>query len=130
MKSRKKKVTMEGTHDPGKVDVTVTSETKVIDGHTCVKVISTSEEGTWTGWVAQDLPTPFEDMLRNVSNGDPNMTGRMSKLKGFPLEFEWVDADGKSSMHCYMKEVQVGKVDESVFSLDGYEQVEMPGYGR
>lgn len=130
MKSRKKKVTIDSTHDHAAAEVNMTNETKVIAGHTCVKVISKSEEGTWTGWVAQDLPTPFEDMMRNVSNGDPRMSGRMPSEKGFPLEFEWVDADGKTSMHCYMKDVQVGKVDESLFNLDEYDQVEMPGYGR
>lgn len=130
MRSRKKKIVMEEKERPAHAEVTVTSETKMIDGHQCVKVVSKSEEGTWTGWVAEDLPAPFDDMMRNVRTGDTGMSEHMAGVKGFPLEFEWVDADGKASMHCYMKDVVTGKVDESVFSLDGYEVMEMPGYGR
>jgi len=130
MKSHKKKVVMKDDGKHPAPEVKVTDETKVIDGHTCVKVVSTSSEGTWTGWVAKDLPGPFADMLRNVKTGDPAMTKRMSELQGFALEFEWADADGKSTMHCYVKEVEVGKVDESVFNLDGYEVTEMPSFGQ
>ncbi|MBK6410311.1 MAG: hypothetical protein IPF78_11575 [Flavobacteriales bacterium] len=45
---------------------TVTKETKTIDGHLCKKVIARNEEGTWTAWVAQDIPTPFADLLRSM----------------------------------------------------------------
>jgi GLPGLI family protein len=126
MKSRKKKVVVKDDGKHAAPEVKVTDETKVIDGHTCVKVTSTSAEGTWTGWVAKDLPSPFGDMLRNVKAGDPSMSKRMSELEGMTLEFEWVDANGKDSMRCYIKDVVVGKVDEGLFSLDGYEVTEMP----
>lgn len=132
IKTKKKKVVMDKSDEAGSAEVTVTKETKVIDGHTCTKVISKSKEGTWTGWVAQDMPAPFDDMLRSVRSGDPSMTQRMAKVKGFPLEFEWVDADGKSTMHCYMKDVVTGKVDDAMFSLDGYtvtDMTSMPDFG-
>ncbi|MFN8350517.1 MAG: hypothetical protein U0U25_03535 [Flavobacteriales bacterium] len=130
MKSRKKTVTVDKEAEGKMADVTVTNETKVIDGHTCVKVVSKSSEGTWTGWVAKDLPSPFGDMLRNVKAGDPAMSERMSKLDGMTLEFEWTDANGKDSMRCYIKDVVVGTVDAGVFSLDGYEVMEMPSFGQ
>jgi GLPGLI family protein len=130
MKSRKKNIVVKDDGKHPEPEVKVTDETKVIDGHTCVKVVSTSTDGTWTGWVAKDLPAPFGDMLRNVKTGDPGMSKRMSELQGFPLEFEWVDANGKDTMHCYIKDVVVGTVDESVFSLDGYEVTEMPSFGQ
>ena len=126
MKSKKKKITMRDDGKKPAPEVTVTDETKVIDGHTCTKVIVKSTDGTWTGWVAKDMPAPFQDMMRNVKTGDPGMTKRMSEVQGFPLEFEWADANGKDRMVCYMKDVVIGAVDESVFSLDGYEVTEMP----
>lgn len=129
MKSKKKKITMRDDGKKPAPEVTVTEETKVIDGHTCTKVIVKSTDGTWTGWVAKDMPAPFEDMMRNVKTGDPGMTKRMSEVQGFPLEFEWLDANGKDRMVCYMKDVVIGTVDESVFSLDGYEVTEMPSMG-
>lgn len=130
MKSRKKKVVMDEKSDVSKTDVTVTDETKVIDGHTCTKVISKSPEGTWTGWVAKDVPGAFQDMARTIRSGDPRMAASMSKLDGMVLEFEWLSADGKDTMHCYVRDLVVGKVDASVFSLDGYNVTEMPSYGR
>lgn len=130
MKSRKKKIVVKEDTQKAGSEVTVTDETKVIDGHTCKKVVVKSEDGTWTGWVAEDIPAPFNDMARNVKGGDPEMTRRMSEVKGFPLEFQWDDANGKDRMVCYMKEVVSGKVDESVFSLDGYEVTEMPSFGQ
>jgi GLPGLI family protein len=130
MKSRKKKVTVKEDPNKSKAEVTVTTETRTIDGHTCKKVVAKSEEGAWTGWVTEDIPAPFNDMARNVKGNDPEMTRRMSEVKGFPLEFQWDDANGKDRMVSYMKEVVSGTVDESVFSLDGYEVTEMPGFGQ
>jgi len=126
MKTKKKTIVVKDDGKDAAPEVTVTEETKVIDGHTCTKVIVKSTDGSWTGWVAKDLPAPFGDMMRNVKTGDPGMSKRMSELQGFPLEFEWADANGKDSMKCYMKDVVVGKVDESVFSIEGYEVTEMP----
>ncbi|MCC7502897.1 MAG: DUF4412 domain-containing protein [Flavobacteriales bacterium] len=126
IKSKKKKVTVK--EDPARVEpkVTMTDETKVIEGHTCQQIIVESEKGTWIGWVAKDMPAPFTDMSRNVKTGDPGLTQRMAQIQGFPLEFQWVDANGKDRMVCYMLDVQLTPPTESLFSLDGYEVTEMP----
>lgn len=126
MKSRKKKIIVKEDVKHDVAGMKVTEETKVIDGHTCVKVVSTSAEGTWTGWVAKDLPSPYGDMMRNVKAGDPSMIARMSQLEGMTLEFEWTDANGTDSMRCFTKDVVVGNVEGSIFSLEGYEVTEMP----
>lgn len=130
MKSRKKKFTVKEDPDKAAAEITVTDETKVIDGHTCKKVIVKSTEGTWTGWVAEDIPAPFNDMARHVKGADPEMARRMGEVKGFPLEYEWVDANGKDRMVCYMRDLVVGTVDAAVFSLDGYEVTVMPAFGQ
>lgn len=132
MKSRKKKAVNEGTAN-GKQDpvITMTTETKVIEGHACTKVIAVSEDGTWTGWVARDVKSPFLDMTRSIQQrGDDRHMRAMKELDGMPLEFEWVPTDGKSRMLCYIKELVSGKVDASLFSLDGYEVMEMPSFGH
>lgn len=130
MKSHKKKFTMK--EDPKKAapEVIATNETKTIEGHLCKKVIVKSEDGTWTGWVAEEIPTPFADMMRSMKGGDPAMMERMNQVKGMPLEYEWVSTDGKQTIHCYFRDVVVGTVDASVFSLDGYEVMEMPSFGQ
>ncbi|MBK8497626.1 MAG: DUF4412 domain-containing protein [Flavobacteriales bacterium] len=133
MKSRKRKVVMEEASTTAKKEpvITVTKETRVIEGHTCTKVIVVTEDGTWTGWVAKDVKAPFTDMMRSVQQrGNDNHMHAVQGVDGMPLEFEWLPADGKSRMVCYIKELESGKVDPAVFSLDGYEVVEMPSVGR
>ena len=132
MKSHKKKVVMsepKGEHKEPVINVT--SETKVIEGHTCTKVIVTNEDGTWTGWVAKDVKAPFAEMMRSTGQrGNDSHMQAMKGMQGMPLEFEWVPTDGKSRMVCYIKDLVLGKVEASVFSLDGYEVMEMPSFGR
>jgi hypothetical protein len=65
-------------------------------------------------------------MARNVKTGDPGLTKRMGEMQGFPLEFQWVDVNGKDRMVCYMRDVLLTPPAESLFSLDGYEVTEMP----
>ncbi len=131
MKSKKKKVTMAEEKATKEPEITVTSETKTIEGHVCTKTIVKSEDGLWTGWVAKDVKAPFSDMARSVGHrGDDKMMKTYKGMPGFPLEFEWVDAKTGDRMVCYMKDLKVGAVDASVFSLDGYDVVEMPSYGQ
>lgn len=133
MKSRKKKVVMEeaGTTATKEPVITVTKETREIEGQTCTKVIVVTEDGTWTGWVAKDVKAPFADMMRSAQQrGNDGHMRAMNGVDGMPLEFEWLPTDGKSRMVCFIKELQNGKVDPAVFSLDGYELMEMPNFGR
>lgn len=134
MKSRKQKVTttVDGSDAKKQPVITVTKETKVIEGYTCTKVTAVSETGTWTGWVSDEVKSPFLDMARNVGSGKKN-GAQMETAKlvaGTALEFEWVDADGKGRTTAFVRELVVGKLDASTFSLDGYEVMEMPVYGR
>ncbi len=131
MKSKKKKITVKeepGTKEPV---ITATTETKTIDGHVCTKTIVKSDDGVWTGWVAKDIKAPFADMARSVGHrGNDKMMRSHKGMHGFPLEFEWVDAKGTDRMVCYVKELKVGPVDAGVFSIDGYEVMEMPSFGQ
>ena len=132
MKTRKKKVVMaEETTGKKEPVITITKETKAIEGHTCTKVIVVSEDGTWTGWVAKDVKAPFADMARSAKqSGDEAQRRAMEKVDGMPLEFEWVKTDGNNRMVCYIRDLANGKVDAGVFSLEGYEVMEMPSFGR
>lgn len=132
MKSRKKKIVVADSaaqkqNAMEEMDITVTSEKKTIEGRVCTKVIGKCAEGLWTGWVAKDLEGPYADMARHVRAGDANMNKRMSEVQGFALEFEWIPADGKDRIVCYIKDLLPGTVDGDVFSLDGYEMIQIPG---
>lgn len=129
MKSPKKKYIVDADEKKKQAaNITVTKETKVIDGYTCTKVIATLEEGTWTGWVTRDIAVPFSDIASTMSR---NAMARGSRdwegLTGFPLEFEMASPDGKKTMHAFVKDLHVGDVDPGVFSITGYKVMEMPG---
>lgn len=131
MKSKKKKVTLSEEKDAKEPEITVTDESKTIEGHVCTKTVVKSEDGTWIGWVAKDIKAPFADMARSVGQrGNDQMMKSYKGMQGFPLEFEWADAKSTDRIVCYMKELKVGPVDPAVFSLDGYEVTEMPSFGQ
>ena len=132
MKSHKKKYTF-GTHGKDAPDnqFTVTKETKMIDGHKCTKVIGTTADGTWTGWVAKDIAVPFGDVANNMDlsaaqRGRQDWQG----LSGFPLEYETADKDGKKTTQVFVKDLKIGDVDPSVFSISDYKVMEIPGIQR
>ncbi|MBL0126632.1 MAG: DUF4412 domain-containing protein [Flavobacteriales bacterium] len=133
MKSRKQKFVV--AEDPSgtkkEPKITVTKEAREINGHTCTKVIVESEDGTWTGWMAKDVKAPFHDMARNTGQGKKRQgEGVPDGVDGMPMEFEWISADATQRMVSYVRDLVVGKVDESAFSMDGYEVMDMSGYGR
>ncbi len=130
LKMRKKNMTLKGGKEAGTPEVTVTTETKTILGHACVKVVYKDKNGTSTSWVAQDVPAPFGDLVRGLGHGNVAMQEAMRSFKGFALESEFIDADGKNRSWNVVTELNVGPVDQSIFSLDGYEIQELPSFGQ
>lgn len=130
MKSRKKTMVMEERAQAPLPKVTVTGETREIEGHLCTKIVAISPEGTWTGWVAGDLKAPFEDMARNMRKESERMMKGANGIEGMPLEFEFVNAKGDEKLVCNFRELQMGAPDAGLFSLEGYEVTEMPGFGQ
>lgn len=127
MKTRKMKVVSTTDEQVSAPDVQVTDETKTIDGHLCKKLISKSEDGTWTGWMAQDIDVPFHSFMRDMhQNGQHMYSGAIAGVHGFPLEYEWISSKGDERIQCYIKDLKLGVVDEKIFSLDGYQVVELP----
>lgn len=110
-------------------EITETKETKVLEGRTCTKVIVKNDDGTWTGWVAKDIAAPFSDIARNLGAAGGQERKGLDQVKGFPLEYEWVDVNGSDRISCLVKDLKVGQVDASVFSLDGYQVMELPAMG-
>jgi hypothetical protein len=107
----------------------VTKETKVIDGHACTKVIGTSKEGTWTAWVAKDIDVNLSDIM-GAGPGRSKESRDWKDVKGFPLEMTMTDKDGHTNMVMHIRDFKVGSVDPSVFSMDGYQVMEIPGMGQ
>lgn len=112
-------------------DARMTDETKVIDGHMCRKMTSRNEEGTWTGWLAGDLEIPFAEVMRGLQGQGPNdRSQEIAGVHGFPLEYEWVSADGSERIVCHIRNLKQGAPDEGVFSLEDHQVIEVPpGFG-
>jgi hypothetical protein len=131
MKMRKMKIvvsgTDEGADDANTAKVRRTDETRTIEGQLCRKYEGSDEDGTWTAWIAEDLPTPFAEMSRNMlgDNGGFFDLGR-DDIKGMPMETEHVSHNGGERNVSRITDLVLGKVDESAFSLDGYQVMEMP----
>lgn len=127
MKTRKMKVITGEDKNPNAADVLVTDGTKIIDGHLCKKMTAKTEDGTWTGWLAQDIDVPFHSFMRDMRRtGTGFHDDALVGIHGFPLEYEWTSTDGKERMQCFIRDLQQGKVDEKAFSLDGYQVLELP----
>lgn len=134
MKAPKMKVVGDETETKKAADVQVTDEKKTIDGHVCKKMIAKTEDGTWTGWLAQDIDVPFHSFMRDAQHTGADLHADALKgVQGFPLEYEFVSSDGKERVQCFISDLKLGAPEEKVFSLDGYQVMElpaMPGMGR
>lgn len=134
MKSRKKKLVIEGQEESGAEAAskfTVTNETRMIEGHLCTKVIADTEDGTWTGWVAPGIAVPFGDIANRMSRSAIQRKQQdWQGLQGFPLEYELVDKNGKDRMVVQVKDLQIGTVDPAIFSIADYKVMEIPGIAR
>ena len=130
MKSIRKGIPWEKEAGAKAPDITVTNETRTIEGRVCTKVVAKCTQGTWTGWVAGDLKSPFTDMAQSIGKDNARLTKGSTGIQGMPLEYEFVSAVGGEKFVGYLKDLQVGAPDAALFSLDGYEVMEMPAFSR
>lgn len=127
MKSPLMKVTVESPEEKNVPDMQMTDETKMIEGHLCQKMVGTTEDGTFVGWMAKDMNYPFAEMMKRVrQKGQNDHSSTFTGMYGFPLEYEWTDKSGKERVVCYIRDLKMGSVDAAAFSLKGYEVMEMP----
>jgi len=122
-----------GASGPDKKDeaprITITNETRTIEGRSCTKVIAVSEDGTWTGWVAREIPNAFSAMSRGLAGPAVQHNHHAATaVEGFTLEYEWVPAKGDERIVCYIKDLVIGKVDDGLFDISGYQVMELPSF--
>lgn len=110
-----------------------TGESKVIDGHTCHKYTYTSNEGNGEAWIAEDIKFDIMSTFGQMSGNTPNKDWQKVPYSGLMMENTWNSADGKERVDMYIRDLQVGKVDEAMFSTAGYTMQDMtniPSFGR
>lgn len=116
--------------------ITVTSETKIIEGYTCKKVIAESDESTTTMWVTDELGLSYSDMFGMMSSGrgpasymSPNLQN-YKDVKGIPLEMNINSKDtSEGETVITLKNIKKETVDASVFDTKGYQVMDMKNTG-
>lgn len=110
-----------------------TSDTKVIDGHTCRRYIYSSSEGNGEAWIAEDLKFDIMTAFARMAGSMPSQHFKQVGFDGLIMENTWNSANGKERMVMYTRDLQLGKVDEALFSTAGYELQDMtniPMFGQ
>ena len=112
--------------------ITITNETKKIEGYACKKVIAESDESTTTMWVTDELGLTYSDMYGMMSSGRgpaSNMSSNMKNykdVKGIPLEMN-INSKDKSEGETVitLKNIKKEAVDASFFDISGYQVMDM-----
>lgn len=110
-----------------------TGETKMIEGYTCTKYTYTSEEGSGEAWVAEDIKFDIMQTFAQMSGSAPNKDWQKVPYSGLMMENTWNSTDGKERVDMYIRDLQVGKIDDAMFSTEGYnlqDMTNLPSFGR
>ncbi len=110
--------------------ITVTEETKKIEGYNCRKVIAENDESITEMWMTNDLGLTYSDMFGMMRSGRgpaSNMTTGMQNykdVKGMPLEMIIKNKTVPDDItHITLKNIKKGNVDDSIFDLSDYRDV-------
>lgn len=118
---------IEQSKDP---KVTITKETKVIDGYKCTKVITETDETISEMWLTEDLGLNYGDLYKMVSsNKSPQGSNYgipvMKNVKGFPVQMVITDKKKNEPMTVNIKNISKAKVEDKAFSMEGYQMMDM-----
>ena len=84
-------------------------------------------------WVDENSKVNMADAFSGIAQMQKQQSLQNAPQKGMMLETTWTDSKGVEKVLMRTHEFEVGKVDEKVFSTDGYEVIDMttmPGFGR
>ncbi|MBK6541199.1 MAG: DUF4412 domain-containing protein [Flavobacteriales bacterium] len=132
MKMRMMKMTKAGaTAEPEKSTFERTDAMKTIEGHGCRKYLGSNSKGNWEAWVAEDVKLDVAKAMRQISGDkDLDQWQGLKDIGGMALEMVWTKKDASEKMNITVHDLQMGSVDEALFSLDGYSVMEMPSMPR
>ncbi len=111
--------------------ITVTKETKTIDGYKCKKIIAESAESKSDIWLTEDLGMNYADLYKMMSasgngpQGKKNQLPAMKDVKGFPIEMNVTDKAKQETINIRIKNISKTKISPSMFSLEGYQMMDM-----
>lgn len=111
--------------------VTVTNETKTIDGYKCKKIIAESAESKSDIWLTEDFGMNYADLYKIMSasgngpQGKQNQLPAMKDVKGFPVEMVVNYKAKQETVNIRIKNISKAEISPSMFSLEGYQMMDM-----
>jgi hypothetical protein len=113
------------------VKITKTGETKTIDGYKCEKVIVESDQATSECWMTTDVKVSMQDIMgamasRNAKQYQQKMPQGYDKLEGVSIETATTNKKSGEKSNVKVHDIKIGKVDDAMFSIEGYQMMEMP----
>lgn len=116
-----------GSAEKGDSDTKIvrTGESKVIEGLTCQKYTYSSNEGSGVAWIAEELNFDLMKVFGQMSGSTPDKDWQKVPYSGLMMENVYTSADGKERVEMRIKELEVGKVNEAMFSTEGYQVQDM-----
>ncbi|MCB0845995.1 MAG: DUF4412 domain-containing protein [Bacteroidetes bacterium] len=115
--------------EEGNYEITKTGRTKTIEGYSCEEYkIDTEDELTYA-WMSKEALFDLSIMgdLVRVKNGNGGMSDytNVYQIEGLMLEAHTEIKGKDENRDVFLKNLKVGKVDQDVFSTDGYNVTDM-----
>ncbi len=136
MKMPEMMMAKEGEPERDPVKLTATNEHKEINGYKCTKYEMESTKYNGYIWMTQDVKWNYADFAKSMSK----MGSRMNKnsavvkideaIKGFPILMFQKEKEGKDSFEVSYSNIQIGKCNEAMFSMEGYEITDVSQFQR
>jgi hypothetical protein len=122
----------EAVKDP---KITTTTETRIIDGYKCTKVITETEEQKADLWITPDVGMQYSDFYKmfNSSKGSAGSVTKRPELKsvkGFPIEIISTDKEKGDIVTLKIRDISKVKVDPKLFSMEGYQVMDAGNMNR
>ncbi len=113
---------------PVQVDIEIkpTQDAEVIEGYTCKKYLVESETSFGEVWVAEELFNNFANTDHRIPfiNGENSLPG-LSVLKGLPMKGNYTIRESGQRVALTVSDMKVGDVNQDVFTLVGFEVMDM-----
>lgn len=135
IKMRSMAVDMSGAPESDAPDprITRTNETRMINGHECRRYLFKDESGEGDAWIAEGLDFNVMKAFSQLTGFAMMKEQRQMPFKSMMMESTWNDTNGKDKVTMFTRDLEIGKVDESMFSTSGYriqDMTAMPMFGQ
>ncbi|MEL6135478.1 MAG: DUF4412 domain-containing protein, partial [Bacteroidota bacterium] len=111
-------------------EVSATGRTNMIEGYRCKEYKYEDKETIGYTWMAEDFPLNYGELFgfvnfSNTKNGNSGNYSDVYDMTGSPLESISTNKKTGEKFVWKMRNIQIGVVDKDLFSLEGYEAMDM-----